>query len=385
MPTPSILESQPTVSPSETTPALPHQHTFGHIDCPACEATRTDTLSNDPDSLLQQKFSLAAGNWLATRQPYLKPPTYALYDHHISQLAKFFGQLTIQKIHLGHLREYQRSRLANSILLLDGNRVQPWKKKAGASLINHELCVVQQVLKRAGAWQRFGVHYEPLPLPSFQPNKVMTDKEEDRLFDIASKNPDFELAYWVAAITANTTAAGCELRHLRHRDVHLELQPPRICVRADMAKNEYRGRVIPLNATALEMVAKCLARAKKLGSHLPDQYVFPSRICRNAWDPDKPASESWLKKSFKALREEAGLPWLKPHCLRHQAITRMLELGVPEETVRSVAGHVSAQMMRHYAHTRIAMQSAELDKIDPRHRKPASRSVSRRGAVEMSA
>jgi integrase len=337
------------------------QHTFGHIDCPACEATRNDTLSNDPDALLHLKFSSAAINWLATRKPYLKEDTYALYAHHISQLTKFFGELTIQKIHLGHLREYQSARI--------GNTGGMWKKPAGPSLINHELCVVQQILKRSGMWQKFGIHYEPLPLPAFQPNKVMTDMEEDRLFDIASRNPDFELAYLVAGITNNTTAAGSELRYLRHKDLSLDVNPPRITVRADKAKNGYRGRVIPLNETAHEMVLRCIKRAKSLGSFLPDHYIFPSRKCPGKWNPTKAASESWLRHSFKGMREAAGLPWLKPHYLRHQAITRMLELGVPEETVRSVAGHVSAQMMRHYAHTRIAMQSSELDKIDPRHRK----------------
>lgn len=349
----------------EHSPPIALNHTFGHIDCPACEATRNDTLGHDSDSLSQLKFSSAAAKWLETRKPYLKPDTYNLYDHHISQLTKFFGELTIQKIHLGHLREYQSARVGNTGSL--------WKKPAGPSLINHELCVVQQILKRAGMWKKFGIHYEPLPLPAFQPNKVMTDIEEDRLYDIASRSPEFSLAYWVAVITANTTAAGCELRHLRHQDISLNVSPPRICVRADMAKNGYRGRVISLNSTAHEMMMKCVERAHKLGSHLPEHYIFPARVCRGKFDPKKPASESWLKKQFAAMREAAGLPWLKPHYMRHQAITRMLEMGIAEETVRSVAGHVSAQMMRHYSHTRIAIQSVELDKIDPRHRrKPTS-------------
>ena len=347
------------------------QHTLDGLFDPSSEALRDAILSNDPDQLLSANFSSAAEKWLGTRERYLDPKTVPLYKHHLSQLCKYFGRFTIQDIHLGHLREYQTARLANSWLPPGGVRMSPWTKRAGPSLINHELCLVQQILKRAGAWKKFGHHYEALPLPRWQPNKVMTDDEEDRLFDIASRNPEFELAYWVAMLTSNTTAAGSELRNMRHKDVSLNMVPPRICVRADTAKNGYRGRVIALNQTAAEMMKKCVERSYALGSYLPDQYIFPSRICRGLWNPEKPTSESWLKRQFKMMREAAGLPWLKPHYLRHQAITRMLELGVPEETVRATAGHVSAQMMRHYAHTRIAMQSAELDKIDPRHRKRA--------------
>ncbi len=43
---------------------------------------------------------------------------------------------------------------------------------------------------------------------------------------------------------------------------------------------------------------------------------------------------------------------------RHTAITRMLEAGVPEETIRAVCGHVSGQMIRRYSHIR--MQSKML-------------------------
>jgi len=98
---------------------------------------------------------------------------------------------------------------------------------------------------------------------------------------------------------------------------------------------------------------RALDRAAKLGSVDPEHYVFPFRVRRGEFDPTRPASSSFLRKQFDELRTAAGLPWLRPHDLRHQAITELLENGVPEETVMSMAGHVSSQMMRHYSHTRI--------------------------------
>lgn len=85
---------------------------------------------------------------------------------------------------------------------------------------------------------------------------------------------------------------------------------------------------------------------------------------RGLWDPYKPASSSWLAQSFKAMREAADLPWLTPHCLRHQCITEMLENGAPPEVVRAVAGHVTEQMMMHYSHIRYSAAADALSKID---------------------
>jgi integrase len=64
------------------------------------------------------------------------------------------------------------------------------------------------------------------------------------------------------------------------------------------------------------------------------------------------------------MRDAAGLPWLTPHCLRHQCITKLLESGAPPEVVRAVAGHVTEQMMRHYSHIRYSAAADALAKID---------------------
>src|SRR6185312_6715980 len=320
------------------------QHTLNHLNCPVCDATEKTTLGHDPDSLLNLKFSSAAALWLTTRKLYLKERTFYMYGHHIHTLNKFFGALEVQKIHLGHLRQYQLSRMANSGAM--------WEKRAGPSVINHELSVMQQILKRAGRWKFFAHHYEPLRLPAFTPRKVMTDREEDRLFEIGASDPEFHLPLMVAYLSVYTTACGSELRNVKLEHVSLDTVPPRLLIATETAKNGYRGRVIPLNETAAKAMRECIERAHSLGSILPHQYLFPMRITTGYWNPDKPASPAWLAKRWKGMREAAALPWLTPHCLRHQAITRMLEFGTPPETVRNIAGHVSETMMRHYAHSR---------------------------------
>ena len=76
-------------------------------------------------------------------------------EHHVRTLGKFFGQLKIKDIHLGHLREYQRARMANTGMM--------WMKRAGPSVINHEISVMQRKAARqihsggdASAWTQTG-------------------------------------------------------------------------------------------------------------------------------------------------------------------------------------------------------------------------------------
>ena len=71
-----------------------------------------------------------------------------------------------------------------------------------------------------------------------------------------------------------------------------------------------------------------------------------------------------VEEILQHLREEAGLPWLTPHCFRHMAITAMLENGAAPETLRHIAGHVSEQMMRHYSHNRLEAQITSCALID---------------------
>jgi integrase len=344
-------------------------------------ASERTIASGDAAALAALTFEDAAARWLESKKLGLKGRTPVAYEHNVSQLNKFFGKLRVNKIHVGHLNEYQRARKANVMLLPDGSQVSPWKKTCGPSIINHELSVVQQVMKRAKEWSRIGDLYRALPTPASKKKKVLGDLEKRQLFAIAASRPEWEISVLVAKLTFNTTAAGTELRHLRFEDVILDCGQPRIIINADTAKNSYRGRVIALNAQAQAAIERCMERGRGLGAHLPEHYIFPFRKAPTKWDPTRPTTGSWLRHSFGSLRKAAGLPWLTPHCFRHMAITAMLENGAAPETVRHIAGHVSETMMRHYSHNRLAAQVGVLaalgDAPTPKKKSPAARAQQR--------
>ncbi len=96
------------------------QHTLNHLDCPACERARANFVSSLSATL---PFSTAAALWLDSRAlnstsghagRFIRPTTAATYRQYVSALALFFGEIPLNRIHVGHLREYQRLRLAGA-------------------------------------------------------------------------------------------------------------------------------------------------------------------------------------------------------------------------------------------------------------------------------
>lgn len=61
--------------------------------------------------------------------------------------------------------------------------------------------------------------------------------------------------------------------------------------------------------------------------------------------------EGELYKIFAQVRREQGLgDGVKPHALRHSFATRLMEQGVPAETVRILLGHASIKTTQTYLH-----------------------------------
>jgi integrase len=139
-----------------------------------------------------------------------------------------------------------------------------------------------------------------------------------------------------------------EILNLRWRDVVLhraELVVPKS--KTDAGK----GRLIPLNANLMAVLkayaAFYVSRFRELRG---EWYLFPFSSRQKPVDPNRPTTT--LKSAWTAVRATAGVE-CRFHDLRHTAITRMAEAGVPEQTIKSIAGHVSQKMLERYAHPRV--------------------------------
>lgn len=67
------------------------------------------------------------------------------------------------------------------------------------------------------------------------------------------------------------------------------------------------------------------------------------------------------------VAKAAGLPWLTPHCLRHQHITLSVENKEPIALIKKRVGHggMSQEMTEYYTHARRGTQRKFVDALDP--------------------
>ena len=128
----------------------------------------------------------------AERRAQVSSRMVAYWHENTRPLAAFFGSMPLRKITPVHIARYQNAR-----------------KDAGRApkTINGEIAVLRQLLKAAKLWYRFREDYTALPNTKPPTGRALTEEEQKRLFDIASRTPR-----WIYAYTAATLAFYCGLR-----------------------------------------------------------------------------------------------------------------------------------------------------------------------------
>lgn len=303
--------------------------------------------------LAQATFPDAARVWLESRRPYLSPRTFHDYQDQIRILASYFGKMTLTEIGPDDIRAYQRMRMA----------------RAGASCINKECSMLQQMLKRIGRWAEIKLQCQPMPMPKESPHRALSSQEEERLYRVGATNPAWEVAYCAYVLSINTTCGPGEIRHLRLMDVDFAEQT--IYIQPKGAKNRGRIRRIALNATALRALEYLWERAKKLKCPEPHHYLIPFRVKRGTYDPDSPA-KSW-RYALNEMFVAAGINDISAYSFRHHALTKLVENPkVSLETARSIAGHITPDIIKRYSHVRLDAQRAAVEALERIAPKPAS-------------
>jgi integrase len=293
----------------------------------------------------QMCFPLAAEAWLATRTDRISGKTFHEYELNIRTLSKFFGQTKLDEITADQIWDYQAMR----------------REQCGPPSINHECSVLQQMLKRVGRWADIAPRYEALPLSKKQRGRALAPEEKERLFRVSAANPNWEAAFLFAMISVNTSTGPKETATLRLKDIDIERRV--LKVQPEGAKNEHRVRPIPLNDEAFKAAKLAIARAKRLGSVNPDHYIFPFRLRRSLFDPNR--HQTTFKGAWLRMVAAADLPGFRMYDLRHHAITALLENPhVSEETVEAIAGHISREIKKHYSHVRMDARRKAVSGLD---------------------
>jgi integrase len=300
-------------------------------------------------------LSVAVERWLDSRAG-LAPHTLENYRLYSRKLAEYFGQRLVSDIDerdiAGLIRERQRQGL------------KPRR-------INIELAVLRMMLRHFGVWDSVKGRVRSLREPHDVGRAISHEDEESILIAIRDSRSPALLPLFVLSVDTGLRAS--ELRALRHRDLNVTWHDGAIeqgWLTVSRSKTEGgTGRTIPLTRRGCAVLSLWLSRFPSAG---PDHYAFPAhkigftgnsrRSDLYAIDPSRPVG-SW-KKAWRDVLRAAGLHY-RWHDFRHTFVSRLAEnSAVSEQTIITLAGHVSKSMLARYSHIRSAAKQAAIATLE---------------------
>ena len=346
------------------------QHTPGHVNCPACESVRHNLLCSISADLsfreatekYMQLRSVAATPGAVSAR-YIRPRTEQDYKQKFVSTSLFFGEMKLGDIHWYHLKSYQAARTAGDPPFIRRRRPHepagpcPAKPKQ----VNQELRLVKKLKSMAGCWTpQDNEYFEFLQEEESDVERALTPEQQQRWLDVCRSSQRFELILWWSICSFDLLTSTNELRGLQLGNIQMQHRLVRIPWPA--SKNRFRHRTIPIESPeCLWAFERLIARAYDLGARDPQHYLFPFKITRSkTCYPDRPMTESGIKKLWEEVRVAADLRWFRPYDSRHTGATRLAEAGVPTEIIVARMGHATDKMRRHYTHITEQAQRAWL-------------------------
>lgn len=283
-----------------------------------------------------------------TSVKYITDNSADTYREYAWALEKFFYDLKLCEIDDGHLRTYQDDR-AN-------NRNGLWKKKCGQNRIHKEVGLLLRMLRAAHLWSDdLDDAFDQLPMQESELQRALDPSEQAYWLTTCLKKDEWSWVHGWSVISLETCASTFEVRMTRIKDINLRHWTLRVGPEA--SKNKFRNRTIPLESDAVrEAVEGLMKRAVHLGCNRPEHFLLPFGSGARTADLNValPMTKFGLKHTWNQIRVRSGFTWLRPYDMRHTAITRMAERGVPMAVIMAFAGQVSPKMQQHY--TTISMQ-----------------------------
>lgn len=308
-------------------------------------------------------LSVAADEWLEMKKAKLAPNSIRIEETNLAHLNPELGRKLVCDIEPSDIARYQKKRLGQG---------------ASPKTINLELGTLRAILKRSGHWARLQPEVEMFPAGD-EVGRAITAEEEAALLQACAQSRSRSLVPFVT-LAIETGARYGTIRTLKWSSVDFESK----CLRWGKDKTAAgTGRVVPLSQRAL---AALRFWSTHFPNHKPQHYVFPAerygaggdKFEMKAYhvDPTKPigsvkkAWEAARVRAAKILRGETALPDdeeveatgkeeavdrlpCRFHDLRHTAVSRMLNAGVPLAKVAKIVGWSASTMVlmaKRYGH-----------------------------------
>jgi integrase len=293
-------------------------------------------------------LSAAAEEWLEMKKATLAPRSVEIEQANLAHLVPELGRQLVCDIEARDIARYQQKRL---------------QEEASPKTVNLEIGTLRAILKRTGQWARLQPEVKMLSTRD-DVGRAITAEEETALMQACARSRSRSLLPFVT-LAIETGARYGVIRTLQWGSVDFENR----CLKWGKDKTASgTGRVVPLSQRA---VAALSFWATHFPDRKPEHYVFPSERYGGAGDgflhspkayhidPTKPIGsikEAWEAARLRAAKMMKGTDTgdqslkVKPlscrfHDLRHTAVSRMLNAGIPLAKVAKIVGWSTSTMV----------------------------------------
>lgn len=306
-------------------------------------------------------LSIAADEWLEMKKATLAVRSVKIELANLAHLKPELGRMLVCDIEARDIARYQQRRL---------------DEDASPKTVNLEIGTLRAILKRSGNWARLQPEVKMLATRE-DIGRAITTQEEAALLKACAQSRSRSLVTFVT-LALETGARYGTIRTLQWGSVDFENR----CLKWGKDKTPSgTGRLVPLSQKAIAALSFWVTH---FPNRRPEEYVFPSEryggngdgfsLSPKAYhvDPSKPIGsikEAWEAARIRAARilkgsvgetepETDQMDKIAPlacrfHDLRHTAVSRMLNAGIPIAKVAKIVGWSASTMVlmaKRYGH-----------------------------------
>lgn len=247
------------------------------------------------------------------------------------------------------IANYRDSRLASIT-----NRGMPTSNNT----VRLELALLSHLYTVAIQEWGLGLSFNPVlnirkPSPGEGRDRRLSAEEERRLLAAVNAHSNPMLG-WIVRIALETGMRSSEITSLRRHQVDLKKR----VVRLSDTKND-SARTVPLTRLATDTF--------QVAMNNPIRPIDCDLVFFGEPGKEGKRSAYAFTKTWGKLKTQLGMPDLRFHDLRHEAVSRLVEGGLSDQEVSAISGHKSMQMLKRYTHLRAEDLVGKLDKLEARH------------------
>lgn len=292
----------------------------------------------------------ALRRYLAEVTPGKRPATQPNEVRRAEVLIKHLGRYSLATVTPDIVANYRDERLAGDI----GKNGQ--RRPRSNNTVRLELALLGHLFTVALKEWGLGLSFNPVqsirrPPPGAGRDRRLARDEEGRLLAAvdAHSNP---MLGWIVRLALQTGMRASELSGLRRHQVDLT----RRVVRLQQTKNG-TSRTVPLTMEAVRILRLALDNPVH---PIDTDLLFFGEHGRDGQRRPYQFNPTWL-----TIKRECGMADLHFHDLRHEAVSRFVEMGLSDQEVAAISGHKSMQMLKRYTHLRAEDLVTRLDAAAP--------------------